>query len=196
MKTKYDMRICKCGRIHMVDNSVLMKALNNNKNLLLICAGCGNATLIGADIEKNLFDENKTSYMMYACDFSEYENASITVSDFTPTEKHKGIEEIVYSHGYRVPMMSGMYATDYSFGMFSDRWYPDFYKIQRSDITVKEIMEFIDEYTHDRTTVNMSRFIRETPDDVLDEISRFMIEGLNFYGTKWETEWNSRPIEP
>ena len=88
-------------------------------------------------------------------------------------------------------MMTGMYATDYNNGRFSDRWYPDFYKIQRSDITVKEIMDFIDKYTNDRTTVNMNRFISETPEDMLEEISHYMIDGFNWKGTKWENEWNS-----
>lgn len=195
MKNKYEMRICKCGRFHMVEYTKLKTAINNNKNLLLICAGCGKATIIGADTELDYYEPGKPSYVMYACDFSDYDDRIINVSDFTSTKTNKGIEEIIYSHGYRVPMMSGMYATDYSYGEFSDRWYPDFYKIQRSDITVKEIMEFIDTYTHDRTTVNMNRFIRETPDEILDEISRFMIKGLNFRGTKWETEWNSNDTE-
>ena len=44
MSRKYDMRICKCGRIHMVDEDKLERALKNNKNLLLVCGGCGAAT--------------------------------------------------------------------------------------------------------------------------------------------------------
>ena len=192
MSRKYDMRICKCGRIHMVDEDKLEKALENNKNLLLVCGGCGDATLIGADITPNWNDPNKDCYIMYSSEFSSYEDRSIVASDFESTEHHKGIEEIIYSHGRKVPMMTGMYATDYTNGIFSDILYPDFYKIQRSDITVKEIMDFINEYTHDRTTVNMDRFIRETPEDMLEEISHHSIEGFNWKGTKWETEWNSK----
>lgn len=137
-------------------------------------------------------NRTKECYMMYSGDFSAYENKSITVSDFESTENHKGIEEIIYSHGIKVPMMTGQYATDYYNGRFSDRWYPDFYKIQRNDITVKEIMDFIDEYTNDRTTVNMNRFIHETPEDILEEISHYSVDGFNWKGTKWETEWNSK----
>lgn len=192
MSKKYDMRICNCGRIHMIDEDKLEKALENNKNLLLICGGCGTATLIGADIEPDLDEPDKDCYMMYSCEFSSYENKSITTTDFESTEHHKGIEEIVYSHGIKVPMMTGMYATDYNNGRFSDRWYPDFYKIQRSDVTVKEVMDFIDEYTNDRTTVNMRRFINETHEDMLEEISQYTIDGFNWKGTKWENEWNSR----
>ena len=192
MNRKYDMRICKCGRIHMLDNNKLNEALENNKNILLVCAGCGSATLIGANIEPDWNDPSKDCYMMYSGDFSDYEDKSITAADFESTEEQKGIEEIIYSHGLKVPMMTGQYATDYFNGIFSDRWYPDFYKIQRSDITVNEIMDFIDEYDHDRTTVNMDRFIHETPEDMLEEISHYSIDGLDFKGTKWETEWNSK----
>ena len=50
MNKKYNMRICKCGRIHMIDENKLEKALENNKHIFLICGGCRTATLIGAEI--------------------------------------------------------------------------------------------------------------------------------------------------
>lgn len=190
MSRKYDMRICKCGRIHMIDNEKLNTALESNKNLLLICAGCGTATLIGADIEPDWNELEKDCYVMYAEDFSSYKDRNINVSDFESTDLQKGIQEIIYSHGIKVPMMTGQYATDYFNGKFFDRWYPDFYKIQRRDITGDEVMKFIDEYNYDRTTVNMIRFIQDTPHDILEEISHYHIEGFNWKGTKWETEWN------
>ena len=139
MSKKYDMRICKCGRIHMVDNNKLDNALENNKNLLLICGGCGAATLIGADIEPDWNEPDKNCYMMYSGELSPYDDRNIISADFESTEHHKGIEEIIYSHGRKVPMMTGMYATDYNNGRFSDRWYPDFYKIQRSDMCIAVI---------------------------------------------------------
>ena len=123
--------------------------------------------------------------MMYSGVFSDYEDKSISVSDFESTDTHKGIFEIIYSHGLKVPMMTGQNATDYFNGRFSDRWYPDFYKIRRSDVTVKEIMDFIKKYEHDRCTVNMNRFILQTPVDMLEEISHYAIDGLNWIGTEW-----------
>lgn len=189
---KYDMRICKCGRIHMIDNNKLNKALENNKNLLLICGGCGSATLIGANIEPDWYGTDEDCYTMYSTDFSSYEDKSITAVDFESTKHQKGIEEIIYSHGIKVPMMTGMYATDYCNGTFFDRWYPDFYKIQRKDVTVKEVMDFINEYNLNRRTVNMNRFINETPIDMLEEISHYMIDGFDWKGTKLESEWNSK----
>ena len=177
MSRKYDIRICKCGRIHAITDEKIEKTLEDDKNFLLICAACGNATLIGANIVHDP-DLSKDCYEMYAGDFSSYEDKVINTDTFKGNEKEKAVGEILYSHGIKVPMKTGQYATDYFNGRFFDRWYPDFYKIQRKDITVKEIMDFIDEYAHDRTTVNMNRFINETPDDVLDELSNYLIDGL------------------
>ena len=47
--SKYDVRICGCGHIHFVPNEMIDEAIDNNKNVLLICGGCGQATMIGAD---------------------------------------------------------------------------------------------------------------------------------------------------
>ncbi len=188
MSRKYDIRICKCGRIHAIPDEKIEKVLEADKNFLLICAGCGNAILIGADISPDWDDPSKDCYEMYSRNFSSYENKIINEDIFTGNENEKAVGEILYSHGFKVPMKTGQYATDFFNGRFSDRWYPDFYKIQRKDITVKEIMDFIDEYTHDRITVNMDRFINETPDDILEELSGYWIEGLNWSGTKYENK--------
>lgn len=188
MGNKYDMRICKCGRIHMIERERIEKSITDNKDLLLVCGGCGTATLIGADIEPNWSDPEKDCYTMYSNNFSK--DRFITNSDFCDAEDHKAISEIFYSQGIRVPMMTGQYATDYYDGKFSDRWYPDFYKIQRKGITVDEIMLFINEYTQNRTTVNMTTFIRNTPDEMLKEISQYYIKGFNWRGTKYENKLN------
>ena len=190
MDRKYDIRICGCGRIHAIPKEKIDEVLENNKEFLLICAACGYTTLIGADIAINWNDPAKKCYEMYTRSFSLYENREINDNIFKGSETEKAVGKILYSHGVKVPMKTGQYATDYFNGRFSDRWYPDFYKIQRTDITVKEIMDFIDEYTHDRTTVNMNRFINETPDDVLDELSNYLIDGLDWKGTKFEKEWH------
>ena len=189
---KYNMSICKCGRIHMIDSEKLNTALHNNKNLMIICGGCGTVKLSGADVFPDWEDPEKDCYMLYEKVFSPYDDTHITVVDFESGEDSKGIEEIIYSHGVKVPMRTGMYATDYCNGRFSDRWYPDFYKIQRKDVTVDEIMKFINDYTVNRTTVDMERFIRENNSDVLEEISHYHIEGFNWKGTRFETEYNSK----
>lgn len=192
MERKYDMRICRCGRIHMIENKEIDKALEENKNLLLICGGCGQAILIGADIEPEFDNPDQDCYMMYSTEFSSCDDKIITHADFESTETNKGIKKIMYSHGFKVPMQTGMYATDYFEGEFSDRWYPDFHKINRSDATGKEVMEFIERYNKDRRTVDMKRFIAETSEEFLNEISCYFIRGFNWKDTKWETDFNSR----
>lgn len=183
---KYEINICSCGRIHALDAKKVSKAIDKNKNFIFICAGCGTAVKIGADIYPDLFDPKATAYDRYCYDFSKDKDTEINPDFFKATKSEKEVDTVLYSQGYRVPMKTGQYATDYFNGIFSDRWYPDFWKIQRKDITVKEIMDFIDEYNRDRSTVNMRRFINETPDDVLDELSNYVIDGLDFTGTKYE----------
>ena len=188
--SKYDVKFCGCGRIHLIDCRKENKILEDNKDLLLICGGCGAATLIGAYIEPDFDDPDKTCYIMYSREFT-YENTkTVTISDFGSTDGKKGIGEIFYSKGIRVPMMTGNYATNCFDGKFSDMLYPDFYKVQRRDVTVSEIMEFIDEFNHDRTTVNMDRFIAENPDDILEEISHHYIRGFSWKDTKFADEYN------
>lgn len=102
MSRKYDIRICKCGRIHAIPNERIEKALDADKNFLLICAACGNATLIGADISPDWDDPSKDCYEMYSADFSSYEDKVINTDTFKENEKEKAVEEIFYSHGIKV----------------------------------------------------------------------------------------------
>ena len=104
----------------------------------------------------------------------------------TSNQYHKQISEIFYSNGYKVPMKSGMDATDFYVGKFSDRWHPDFYKIQRNDVTVDEIMDFIDDFNKNRTTVDMERLIDRLPEDVLEELSALYIPSLDWTNTKYD----------
>ena len=186
MMRKYDMRICSCGRIHMIQNDKLHDAFENNKDFLLICGGCGAATLIGADEEPDWDNPERICFNLYSKSLptnKEY----ITESNFSSNVlDNKPISAIMHSNGYKVPMLTGEYANNYFGGKFTDMVYPDLYKIQRKDITVQEIMNFIDKYNHDRTTVNMDRFINETPAEILEEISNYTIDGFNWKNTKYE----------
>ena len=38
--------------------------------------------------------------------------------------------------------------------------------------------------------VDMNRFIRETPEDVLDELSNYAYQCFNWKGSKFKKEWN------
>jgi len=179
---KYDINVCKCGVIHAIPNEKIEKALKKQKPLLTICGNCGVASLRGGDEDVD-FDGNPC-YMMYRRDFTYNDSESINKDNIDQ------YSEVYYDKGYKVMMNSGMYATDYENGRFSDRWYPEFYKIQRSDVTVDEIMEFIKKYHKDRSTVNMNQLISSIPDDVLEELSNYWIEGLDWAGTKYQKEWS------
>ena len=187
---KYDMRICSCGRIHMIPMDKVNNAIEKNKNLLYICGGCGNASIIGADIEPDWYEKDKLCYNMYSSKVFEYKDGSINVEDFTEHDNKKAISEIFYSHGIRVPMMTGEYARSYFYGTFADMWYPNFYEVQRSDTTVEEFRQFINDFTINQTVVNMNRFINETPKEYLEEISSYLIEAFNWKGTKYEKSWS------
>ena len=183
---KYTMKICRCGRIHMIDDNKINKALDNNKEFLVICAGCGNGIVIGADCEPDIFNNGEEVYNMYTRDLSDYDDAILNKDSFEPDGKSKGFEEILYSHGIKVPMLTGEYANHYIYGQFSDMIYPDFYKIQREGITIEEIMEFIAQYHDNRTTVDMERFINETPNEMLEEISNYWIDAFDWTDTKFD----------
>lgn len=185
-----EMKICKCGKIHLIPEEKIDNALEKNKNFIIICADCGHGFVIGADIESDWNEPEKICYMMYSFDLSNYQNKSITKDNFETTEEEKGIEEIYYSHGIKVPMMTGNYASDYFGERFYDWRYPDFYKIERNNTTEKEIVDFINKWEKDLGIVDMKRFVRENKEEDLKEISKYLIEGFNWKGTKFEREWD------
>lgn len=182
---KFDIRICSCGRIHTLPSEKINNAIEHNKDFLYICGGCGIATVIGADEGYDFYDDN-ICYDMYSRTLPKEDTVFDTDFINTSNQYHKQISEIFYSNGYKVPMKSGMDATDFYVGKFSDRWHPDFYKIQRNDVTVDEIMDFIDDFNKNRTTVDMERLIDRLPEDVLEELSALYIPSLDWANTKYD----------
>lgn len=187
---KYEFRMCSCRRIHAIKKEKINKALKNNKNFLLICAGCGKASLIGADIAPDWYEPEKNCYYRYTTELSHDKDKTINDSDFISTKEQKGIEEILYSYGHEIPMMTGMYANGTTVvegsGKPCDNWFPDFWKIEREGITFAEISAFIEQWRKDRITVNMQRFISQTPEDVLEELSLHYYPCFDWSGTKYE----------
>lgn len=196
MTRKYDIRICSCGRIHFVLNSEIDAALEADKELWLVCGGCGRTTRIGAYIEHDWTsdDPNKMIYNMYSFEYGEHKDYELTIDSFAATDNHKGIYKVLHSVGERPVMMTGMHATHYfaPAGRFEDNWYPDFWKIQRTDITKDEILQFIKDWEKDHVTVNMNQLLRMLDEDKLEALSAYMINGLNWVGTKYEREWHKK----
>lgn len=182
---KYDVRFCKCGHIHLIPQERIDACLKEDKDFLLICGSCGTTTVIGADIEPDFDDPAKTCYNMYSRDKSE-ETCVLADKDGIKQSAYKLYGEIYYDKGISVPMMSGMNATSFFNSRFYDNWYPDFYRIQRPGVTIKEIMDFIKKYHRDRTTVNMQRFINEHTNEELEAISAYLIDGFDWTGTLYE----------
>ena len=183
---KKELRICSCGRLHFIDFEIIETALNNDKDILLICGRCGKATMIGADRMPDYWtDSDKEVFNMYSYNAGD-ENFTLDASKFENTDTTKGIYQVIYSVGKGVPMMTGSYAGAYIFGRFEDIWYPDFYKIEHPNVTLQEVHDFISEWRHDRMTVNMARLLIEFDDEELEMLSGYRFEGMNWKGTKYD----------
>lgn len=191
---KYDMRICGCGRIHMIPVEKVDNAIHADKNLGVICGGCGSILAIGADAHPDWVEPDKTCYDMYSFDVNlneVHQTIDITPEAFTTGIMNmKPFSELFYSLGIKVPMMTGEYARSHFCDYFCDMWWPDWYKVQRSDVTVDDFKKFIADYTHNQRTVNMDRFIRETPEEYLEEISHYWIKAFDWKGTKYDNKFN------
>ena len=193
MKRKLEVRICKCGRIHFIKESEIHDAIKSDKDLLVICGGCGLVTRIGADKQIDFTEPHGIIYNMYSIQMGEWNDFELTASSFETNDKQKGIYKVLYSNGKQVMMKTGYYARSYERGndRFEDIWYPDFYKIERKDVTLKEVFTFIDIFKTERSTVDMDRLLRDLTDEEAEVLSHYLIKSLNWKGTKWENEFNS-----
>jgi len=158
------LHFCSCGTVHELDDEVISQAIMERKDVLYICARCGNAVLFGGDIVHDFDNPGTKCIDFYAKNYSMYKDAIITADTF----KEENIYKIIYSRGHKIPMMTGNYANSQSGGVFSDTVYPDFYKIQRKDVTVEEIMHFINEFNINRHKINMNRLINENSKEFVD----------------------------
>ena len=181
-----EIRICNCGRIHFINESIIIDALKQDKEVMLICGGCGNATVIGADRYMDEYEPEKEVFDMYSY-YAGNKDFQIDEKSFQPGER-KEFHKVIYSKGKQVRMMTGMYATAYEYGKFSDNWFPDFYKIERDGITVEEIMQFIEQWRHDRTTVNMDSLIHDLSEEEAEILSGRWVKGLDWSGTKYAND--------
>lgn len=191
--SKYgDMQICSCGSIHLIPEDKLSSLLGEDKDLLLICANCGNAILIGADKCPNYDNPNDTDYYMYHKSFTCNDKEWITKKIFNPTiPNEKPVGKILYEKGIRVPMMTGNYANFY----FSGKFY-DYSPISEYDMesllsnSKKEIIKNMKDLEIRKSTVNMNRLCKENTNEELDYISKFLIESLKWKGTIYEKVWS------
>lgn len=184
--SKFNVRICTCGRIHFVPEAEINAALEADKNFVLVCGGCGRVTAIGADIEQDWCEPENTIYNMYAYPMGQYDDFTLTADNFESAENRKGIHKVWYSNGKRVMMETHYYANNYTpyTGKFEDMTYPDF--LFNANRGFEYLKAEIEKWEHDKVTVDMKALLRELSDEEAEALSHFLIEGLDWSGTKYE----------
>ena len=186
---KFEVRICKCGRIHFIENEKIEEALHQDKDLLVICGGCGTATKFGADRTTD-FDGQEV-FDMYAYTMPDT-GFVLTAESFATIEgKQKGISQIIHSEGVKVMMKTGYYARYYNsvHGQFQDTWYPNFWEIP-DDASAADYKTFIEKFKEESVTVDMKTLLRHLSEEQAAALSRFHIKSLNWSGTQYKTDFN------
>jgi len=161
---KYEVYFCSCGRVHFINTEKLNKAIENEKQLLVVCNNCGNSFVEGAD--KQDYD-GEEGYMMYS-----YSKRDTEIND---TSK---IDSIIFTSGEHIRMMTGGEATFYGNGTFID------WETKKPDNVTDE------EWKTMRENVNVERTINWIRDDnKLSHMSNY-VTGINWKGTKFENKWS------
>lgn len=179
-ETHLTMRICSCGRIHFYDAQRVYDAVNNNKEVLFICGGCGRATRMGGDNVTGMYGDD-ICYSMYSQDVEK--TTSWNAESFNKTKEHKAFTEIIYSPGKKVMMMTGYYAKCFFNDTFEDTWYPDLWKLEQPGVTMKEVFEFIEENRTKRKQVNINWLLR----DLTEEEAKLLHAASYIKGIDWST---------
>lgn len=183
-KSNLRLRICSCGRLHFYDDDRINQAITNNKEVLFICGGCGRATRIGADDWTGYYDNDEPCFAMYQQDVEK--EISWTADAFADDEHRKAFTEIIYSPGKKVMMMTGYYAKAYGNNEFEDIWYPDFWKLEKPNLTIEEVMNFINENRTKRKQVNINSLLRDlTEEEAMLLYNSYGIKGIDWSTTKY-----------
>jgi len=161
---KYEVKFCSCGRVHFINIEKLNKAIEIEKEILVVCNNCGNSFVEGAD--KQEYD-GEEGYMMYS-----YSKRDTEIND---TSK---IDSIVFTSGEKVKMMTGGEATFFGNGTFID------WETKKPDNVTDE------EWEVTRKTVNVQHTINWIRDDnKLSHMSNY-VTGIDWKGTKFEKKWS------
>lgn len=179
--------ICSCGRIHFYDSNILIESAKAGRSVMFICDGCGQAILMGADERCDLPFNGKPSYEAYSFPCREDQYGIIDGGTFDGGSDGEKLLRIIRSRGVRVMMKTGYFAKSYHNGKFEDIWYPDFlYDYDFNRLPKDRIVEMIEKWKRDSTTVNMRSLLESLTDEEAEALSHRIIEGLNWTGTKYE----------
>ena len=168
---KFDIHVCTCGRIHAIPiETVRTNVLDNgpdNKDIALVCDNCKKIVIIGATYGYNLECEFDDCDIEPEDTYDNYSYEHMLSADYLDTIEFDKPTVIIHSEGITVPMMNGFAANSY------DR-FGGFYNCTS---------QVLNTLSH---IVNMPQFVNENSDDVLESISSYMIEGLDWTGTKFD----------
>jgi len=164
-KMKYDVQFCSCGRVHFIPTEKINNAIENDKEVLVVCNNCGNSHIIGADRTQDY--EGKECFMMYSFDKRD--------TEINNTSK---IDSIIFTPGVSVRMMTGGEATFHVSDTFID-WHT-----KKPDNVTNEQWEKL------RKTVDVQSTINWISDEnKLEQMSNYM-SGIDWKGTKYEKQWH------
>ena len=163
---KYDVKFCSCGRVHFINQEKITKAIENEKEVLVICNNCGISFIIGASKEQDY--DGEECYMMYS-----YDKRNTEINDMIK------IDSIVFTAGKQIRMMTGGEATFYGNNTFIDC------------VTDKPESVTLDEWKEMRRTVNVQHTINWIRDDnKLEQMSHYYTN-IDWKGTKYEKLYHS-----
>lgn len=154
--TRYDLRICKCGRVHFIPSEKIDNAIKNSKEIVLICPGCGTILHIGADVQEDPYVGGEC-YMMYSYD---QKDGTITSANFDPAFNGRVIDEIIVDEGERVYMKTCRPADHYSFGKFYD-WGSDFPDIRDyANKPAADLIRDMDKFNRTREIIDIDMTLK------------------------------------
>jgi hypothetical protein len=164
---KYDVRFCDCGRVLFIEQDKIDHAIENEKEVLVVCNHCGDSFVIGANKEINPYSEDgKECYMMY----------SYEMKNTIETNMNR-FDSIVFTRGEMIRMETGGEATYHGQGFIDwDTKKPD-------DITEEE-------WDKKRRTVNTQHTINWIhDDDKIEAMSHYGVD-IHWAGTRFEHDYN------
>ena len=180
---KFEVRICRCGHIHLFSEAAISAAFAQNKKFVIVCGSCGCVTVLGAN---SYIDEHGNKiYDCYSYDADTTYEANMAI--------HSSDAVINYRRGMEIPMMSGHSANQFFRGRFYDNSSPRFDELLdlRSKIDRKAVEAFVQQYETDRASVDMKQLIRDNTPEVLEALSKLSIEQFNWVSTPYEQKSDS-----
>lgn len=162
---KYDVKFCECGRVHFIDEEKINKAIENNKQIIVVCNHCGDSFVIGAD--KQIDEDGKIIYMMYS-----FDKQNTEINDMS------NIDSIIFTAGEQIRMVTGGEATYYGDGTFID------WETKKPDNVTSKEWEQMQRTVNTQHTIN---WIRD--DNKLEHLSHYY-STIDWKGTKYEKSWH------